>query len=189
MDIIVLADSERQRQSCLQLQAAVLCCHELLVEQTLVRGVLVQHDETRCATGDDEGVAYLAQRLQSGYLRSHGSQVVGHVSLADMQYWHRYGLPCLCASILFPWEGRRRQALHHHLDRFLNPRKDGALMQEFYFGFTGVDVHVQQGRRQGDSQSRHRMASRWQERAIRSLQGCAHQGTPHWSTVHPAILP
>ena len=62
-------------------------------------------------------------------------------------------------------------------------------MQKFYFGFAGVDIDVQEGGRQSDPQRHHRMASRWQKRAIGSLQGSAHQGTPHWSAIHPAILP
>jgi len=32
------------------------------------------------------------------------------------------------------------------------------------------------------------MATWRQERAVRSLQGSAHQGTPHWPTIHPVVL-
>ena len=116
--------------------------------------------------------------LHSASLRNCGAQIVGRLSLADVQRWHRYGLPCRRVRGLFPWQRGRRQALHDHLNCFLNTRKDGALVQEFYFGFAGVDVHIQEHGRQNDPQRCHRMAPRWQERAVRSLQGSAHQGTP-----------
>src|SRR5439155_14199000 len=151
--------------------------------------MLVPDDRPLAASRDNEGIAYLGQGLHSSSLRSHGAQIVGRLSLADVQRWHCYGLPCRRVRSLFPWQGGRRQALHHHLDGFLNTRKDGALVQEFYFGFAGVDIYIQEGGRQGDPQRRHRMAPRGQERAVRSLQGSAYQGTPHWPTIHPAILP
>src|SRR5207245_5775475 len=97
--------------------------------------------------------------------------------------------PCCCTRVFFPWQGRRCQALYYHLDGFLHTRKDGPLVQKFYFGLAGVDIDVQKGGRQRDPQRRHRMTPRWQESPIGLLQGSTHQGTTHGAAVHPVTLP
>src|SRR5712691_11574195 len=74
--------------------------------------MLVEDDKPLCASCDNEGLAYLGQRLHSGSVRSHGAQIVGRLSLANVQRWHGYGLPCCRIRGLFPWQGGRCQALY-----------------------------------------------------------------------------
>jgi hypothetical protein len=60
-----------------QFAALTLQIQQLFIQQTLMRGVLIQHQESLWTTGEDEGLVDLPQWLQSHAVIRYGRTAVG----------------------------------------------------------------------------------------------------------------
>src|SRR5215470_382899 len=98
-DSVGLAATEVHAKSLCQFQAARLCTHELLIQHTLMRGVLVEHKQALWSTGDNESIAHLSERAQGGHIGLYRTRIVRHRRFADAQGWHWHGCPRVCKRL------------------------------------------------------------------------------------------
>src|SRR5215471_11916164 len=89
-DSVGLAATEVYAKSLCQFQAAGLCTHELLVQYTLMRCVLVEHEQALWSTGDNESITHLSERAQGCHIGPYRAQIVRHRPFTDAQGgdWH-----------------------------------------------------------------------------------------------------